>query len=147
MTRIARIIAVLLACLMADVAAAGEVSRTVEIDAATLIAFAPPLTREADDEGSVEALAHLQFAVEDTRKCALPRKIAVTLVHADVIVLRNGATSESVPVHAMGQAIGGILVEPGKAPRVVVSQDGPSTLQELLPAAAATYWHAEGCRR
>lgn len=146
MTRKVRFGVALFLSLGAGAASAAEISRTFEIDSATLIVFAPPFAEKATDEGSMEAVAHLQFAAEDTQRCMRPKKLKVALLYADVIVIRNGAATESLAVHDRGQALGGILVAPGRKAKLVVSQIGPSTLQQLLPEAAAEYFRAAGCK-
>jgi|GEM_PF-3583829 len=141
-----QVIAILMACVLPLDAIATEVSKSVMIDAATLVVFAPPSMPAETDDGSAEALAHLQFAVEDTQRCLKPKKIKLVHFFADVVVVRNGAKVETFPVHRLDQAIGGILVEPGRDARLVVSEVGPSSLQRLLPDAAADYWGAKACR-
>lgn len=120
---------------------------TVDVHDRMIIAFVPSDFQGADDDGSIEGAAHLRFAVEDTYKCLQPARVSVAFLYADRVSLRNGANSEMLEVTNMGQAVGAILVEPGRMAQVVFSVDGPSTLQYLLPQAASRYWDVEGCKQ
>ena len=110
-----------------------------------IVAFLPPDVRTAKDDGSANAASHLQFAVDDTIKCLKPKTVRVKLVYADRLELRNGPESQVFVVRKLGQAVGAIVVEPGKKGRAVFSEVGPSTLQLLLPQAASEYWHTPSC--
>jgi hypothetical protein len=44
------------------------------------------------------------------------------------------------------RAVGAYLIEPNREPRVVYSSAGPSSLQFLLPNAAAEYFNEPGCK-
>ncbi len=138
-------IAALLVSVWAQSASATEVARSVKIDGPTIIAFAPPSVETATDEGSAEAIAHLQFALDDISRCASSRKIKVVILYADAIEMHDSAGARSLAVNRFGQGIGGVLVAPGRQPRVVASKEGPSMLQQLLPEAVAAYWGVEAC--
>jgi hypothetical protein len=116
-----------------------------EVLGRSIIAFVPPTLKNSEDEGAIEGVAHLRFAVEDTYKCLQPMQIAVKFLYADQVSLRNGANSQVVQVHLLGQAVGAILVEPGRSAETVFSVNGPSTLQFLLPQAASKYWQVKAC--
>lgn len=112
-----------------------------------IIAFVPSEVKDAQDDGSIEAAAHLSYAVEDTYKCLQPMKLILKFLYADRLTLRDGKKSRLLQVHKMGQAVGAVLVEPGRPPVVVYSVEGPSTLQYLLPQAASKYWAAKNCEQ
>lgn len=120
-------------------------SESVAVAGSTLIAYMPPELREPKDNGEEEAVSHLRFAVEDTVKCLRPKRIRVVVVYADRLILKNRGAAETISVNTFGQAIGAVLATPGKRAKVVAAEHGPSTLLQLLPAAAGRYWHAEGC--
>ena len=122
-------------------------SRTVAIAHPMIIAFAPPAVKRASDPASTSALAHLEYAVSDTVSCLKPASIAVANIYADRITLKNGSASESIALRGKGQAIGALLVEPGRKAQVVFSEVGPSALQLLLPQAASHYWNVKACAR
>lgn len=122
-------------------------TQSVEVKSRTIVAFAPPELNGSKDEGAVEALAHLRFAIEDTYKCLQPMKLSIQFHFTDRIVLRNGKSNDVLQVHKLGQAVGAVIAEPGRKPQVVYSVDGPSTLQFLLPQAAAKYWAIKGCEQ
>jgi hypothetical protein len=122
-------------------------TQQVEVRARSIIAFAPSKLKDSKEDGAVEAVAHLRFAVEDTYRCLQPMKLSVSFFYADRIALRTGKTSEILQVHQLGQAVGAVIVEPGRKPEVIYSTDGPSTLQLLLPQAAAKYWGLKACEQ
>jgi hypothetical protein len=124
-----------------------SVTKSISVSKPTLIAFMPPSLLSSTEDGDSEAVAHLQFAVEDTVKCVRPKHLKVIFAYADIVALHNGSRSESVPVYKLGQAIGAILVEPRRRAHVVSEEDGPSMLQQLLPMGAFKYWRARGCQQ
>jgi hypothetical protein len=112
----------------------------------TIIAFAPSEVEGQKDDGSIEGVAHTQFAMQDTAKCLSPKKVTFQFWFADRLVVRTGNKTTTFEVGKLGQGFGAILIEPGRPPKVVYSTDGPSTLQFLLPQAAFELWHAKGCK-
>jgi hypothetical protein len=112
----------------------------------TIIAFAPSEVEGQKDDGSIEGVAHTQYAMQDTAKCLRPKKVAFQFWFADRLVVRSGNSTTTFEVWKLGQGFGAILIEPGRPPKVVYSTDGPSTLQFLLPQAAVEFWHAKGCK-
>ena len=113
----------------------------------TIIAFVPSELEGARDDGSIEAAAHLSYAVQDTYKCLQPMKLSIKFLYTDRVALRNGKNSEVLQVHQLGQAVGAVLVEPNRKAQTVFSVDGPSTLQYLLPQAASKYWQVKACEQ
>ncbi|WP_146165783.1 hypothetical protein [Stenotrophomonas panacihumi] len=140
-------VASLLVSLWVQSSSAAEVTRRVLIQGPTIVAFAPPSVETATDEGAAEAIAHLQFALDDVSKCASSKhvKIKVVFVYADAIEMRDSGTTRALAVNRLGQGIGGVLVAPGRQAHVVASREGPSMLQELLPEAVSAYWGIEAC--
>ncbi len=122
-------------------------TQQVEVRARSIIAFAPSDLKDSEEEGAIEAVAHLRFAIEDTYRCLQPMKLTISFYYADRIALRAGKRRELLQVHQLGQAVGAVIVEPGRKPEVVYSTDGPSTLQYLLPQAAAKYWGIKACEQ
>jgi hypothetical protein len=141
------LLAALLPALWPTAIAATPKTQQVEVRARSIIAFAPSELKDSDEDGAMEAVAHLRFAVEDTYRCLQPMKLSVSFYYADRIALRTGKTRELLQVHKLGQAVGAIIVEPGRKPEVIYSTDGPSTLQQLLPQAAARYWATKACEQ
>lgn len=136
-----------LAILCSGLSAKTLKTESVEVRDRTIIAFVPPELKKAQDDGSIEAAAHLSYAVEDTYKCLQPMKLSVKFLYADRVALRNGSNSEVLQVHRMGQAVGAILIEPGRKALAIYSVEGPSTLQYLLPQAASKYWLTKACEQ
>ena len=138
---------VLLAFLCSGIGAKTLKTETIVVRERTIVAFVPPEVRTARDDGSINAAAHLSYAVEDTLKCLQPMKLSVKFLYADRIALRNGGNLEVLQVHQMGQAVGAFLIEPGRKAQTIYSVAGPSTLQYLLPRAASKYWLVKACKQ
>jgi len=128
-------------------AQAAPISRAVQVTEPSIIAFAPPALRAANQPGEAEAVAHIAYAMEDTVACLNPKKVKVELVFADRLVVRNGEHGGSFLVGKLGQGVGAFLLEPGRKPIVIHTTIGVSSLQILLPSAAAQYWSVSGCKR
>lgn len=120
--------------------------QTVQVTGPVVVGFAPLEVRGQKDEGSIEGVAHANFALQDTAKCLRPKKVKIEFWFADTIVLVDGGRRATFATSKMGQGFGAILVEPGRKAKVVFSEQGPSTLQWLLPTAAFEYWNAPGCK-
>ena len=131
-----------------NVAAADDrvVVSEAKISGPTIIAFVPSEVQGQKDDGAIEGVAHTNFALQDTAKCLGSKKVEFQFLFVDRLVVRNGTTRTTFEVGQMGQGFGAILVEPGRPAKVVYSEDGPSTLQFLLPRAAFEYWHAQACK-
>ena len=132
----------------ANIAAADArvVVHEVKISGPTIVAFVPSEVQGQKDDGTIEGIAHTQFALQDTAKCLGSKKVTFRFLFADRLVVRNGTKKTTIKVGQLGQGFGSILVEPRRAAKVVYSEDGPSTLQSLLPRAAFEYWYAQGCK-
>ena len=122
------------------------VEKKTTVSGPTIIAFAPSEVEGQKDDGSIEGVAHTQYAMQDTAKCLSPKKVAFQFWFADRLVVLSGNKTTTFEVGKLGQGFGAILIEPGRSPKVVYSIDGPSTLQYLLPQAAFELWHAKGCK-
>ncbi|MBV8036598.1 hypothetical protein [Roseateles sp.] len=112
---------------------------------AAIVAFAPTDALGATDDGSVEGIAHTQFALRDARRCLGTRDIDYRLVFADRFKVVTNGLRVDYRGHQLGQGFGAVLVNPGQAPRLVVAREGPSTLQQLLPQAASELWREPAC--
>jgi len=126
---------------------AGQRIHTVHVTEPTVIGYAPSDTQSQRDDGSVEGIAHTRFALEDTNACLGRGRASFQFVFADRIVVVNGKQSASLQVNKMGQGFGAVLVQPGRKPKVVFAEQGPSTLQYLLPNAASAYWAEPKCKQ
>jgi hypothetical protein len=139
------LLSALILCMCSNAVAKTLKTQPVEVRSRSIIAFAPTELEGSVNEGAIEAVAHLRFAVEDTFKCLQPMKLSLRFYFADRIALRTANGSELLQVHKLGQAVGAVIVEPGRKPQVIYSVEGPSTLQHLLPNAAAKYWGIKAC--
>ena len=113
--------------------------------------FAPMTPEEMDDpnSGTGEGVAHVIFAVEDTLKCLKSSGIEARgqLEMATVLTVKEGrAVTRLVLPTTWPEAAGAYLFLPGKPPRQVPAQAGPSSLIVLVPEAAADYFSAKSCR-
>ena len=118
----------------------------VKISRPTIIAFVPSEVQGQKDDGAIEGVAHTQFALQDTAKCLGSKTVKFQFLFVDRLVVRDGTKHTTFEVGQLGQGFGAILVEQGRPAKVVYSEDGPSTLQFLLPRAAFEYWHAQACK-
>jgi hypothetical protein len=125
-------------------------SVVVSIDRPTIVAFFPPTTQEEldhDTGGLNEALAHIGFAMEDISKCLEPREIATRFELTKSLTIQDGPR-----VHRFRfprnhvEDFGIIIVAPGKAPIVVNTGAGPSSLIALGPQAAWKYFSEPKCK-
>ena len=122
------------------------IQKKITVSGPTIIAFVPSEVQGQKDDGSIEGVAHTQFALQDTAKCLSPKKVNFQFWFVDRLVIRVGDRTTTFEVGKLGQGFGAILIDPGRPPKVVYSTDGPSTLQYLLPHAAFELWHAKGCK-
>jgi hypothetical protein len=114
-----------------------------------VIGFFPPVSDEEIEAnpGTREGLAHLEFALSDAAKCLKSLGVSVRGELARVLVLRVAGKERRFDLpHEWERAVGAYLIEPGREPRVVYASAGPSSLQVLLPNAAAEYFGASACK-
>ncbi len=122
---------------------------TVTVTGPTAIGFFPAdEPGEPDADGSrAEALAHVQFALDDVAQCLRPDALRTEFARTRTLTIRNGAFGRTFRFGAdWPHAVGIVLVRPGRAPRVVYATAGPGSLQEVVPPAAASYFAAPSCR-
>lgn len=146
-TSFTRLLAALMLVALAESGHAGKQVHTVHVTGPTVIGYVPSDTQSQRDDGSVEGIAHTRFALEDTNACLGRGKARFEFVFADRIIVVNGKQSASLQVNKMGQGFGAVLVEPNRKLKIVVAEQGPSTLQYLLPSAASAYWSAPKCKQ
>lgn len=123
------------------------VDARVEIAGPTIIAFLPVEAEQAGYEGAAEAVAHVRFALADTRQCLGGKMVQTTTVFADRLTIRDGAKQRTIELGKLGQGIGAVLAEPGRPENIVYTEVGASSLQYLLPQAAFEYWQQAACKR
>lgn len=129
-----------------DAADGRLVVHEAKISGPTIIGFVPSEVQGQKDDGAIKGIAHTQFALNDAAKCLGNKKVKVHFVFADRLLARSSTKRITFEVAQLGQGFGAILVEPGRPAKVVYSEDGPSTLQFLMPRAAFEYWHAQACK-
>ncbi len=114
-----------------------------------VIGFFPPLSREEinSGDGTAEALHHLQFALEDISKCMNDKKITRLEFTRRIILHTKDHTHKIniLPDWNRG-ALGAVLIQPGKKPRVEYATGGASFLIHSLPQAAGEYFNDPKCK-
>lgn len=113
----------------------------------TIIAFLPADAQQAELEGAAEAVAHVGFALADTRQCLGSLPVLMKTVYASRLTIGDGAAERTIELARLGQGIGAVLAEPGRPERTVHTEIGASSLQRLLPQAAHEYWGQPACKR
>ena len=99
------------------------------------------------DQGSGDAVAHLQLALAQVKRCLGELPVTVRLAATRRIQLEDGGkvTTLLIPPDP-AREIGAVLVRPGAEPLVVDGREGRSTLTLRLTEAAAAYFDAPACR-
>jgi hypothetical protein len=113
----------------------------------TVIGFFPPVTQTEVDrnESLSSALAHVQWALEDARKC-LPRdSVDVKLVYATTLVLIQPGLPPTTFTFAGDSVFGAFLLAPGRPRQEIYPTLGPSALIPMLGQAAAAYFQRPDC--
>lgn len=124
----------------------------VPTDKGMLVGFFPPVNQEEFDDpmsGASEGIAHVRFALEDTKKCleASGINVVVELVLANEIEFES--TSEKIQVEIPKEwpkSVGIYMLRPNLKPEVVYAQAGPSSLTVLAPETARKYFGATACK-
>ena len=117
-----------------------------------IIGFFPPST-DAElrtDDGTIEGLAHLRFAIEDAVKCVAEdgKIVDAAIVLTNELIVQQGSGRRRIPLaRRWPESAGAYLLAPGKDPRAVYVRDYPSTFGITLIPEAAVYFGAETCRR
>lgn len=123
----------------------------IEVNGPVVVGYFPPVTQEELDDpnsGAGEGIAHVRFAVEDTLRCLEDSGIKAQgrVKMKDVLEVREGNATKRIKLPtSWPEAAGVYLFSPGKNPRKVPAQAGPSSLEVLVPEAAAEYYGAKAC--
>jgi hypothetical protein len=112
---------------------------TIEVKGPVIVGFFPPFTKaeESTDE-VVEGLAHIRYALERVESCYGNAAATYRIEITRSIMLRDGAT-----VHRLGipsdwwHSYGIVFAVPGRKPRILFGEDGPSSL--MATAVAGEY--------
>ena len=116
--------AMLLALLIANANAKDSVA-IVEVSGPTIVAFLPAGTDKRNDGGSREAIAHVRFALADTRKCLGKYRATLMLVFADAVILKTrSSSSRTIQLTDKGQGVGAILLFRDRMPKYIVANHG-----------------------
>jgi hypothetical protein len=127
----------------------GQGPVNVNVTGPVILGFFPPYAEsEEKEDGVIEGLAHLRYALEDIGRCFGDGTAIYRLDVTRSVTLRDGRRVERIRIpEDSAHAVGIILVRPGRPSRTIYATDGPSTLQRLGPQAAAQYFDAAGCSR
>ena len=131
----------------------GVQEASVKVDGPVIVGYFPRVSQKDMNDhntGASEGLAHVSFALEDTVKCLKAAGITARaqMEMTPVLAVTDGRTRSKIKLPtSWPEASGVYLFSPGKAPRHVPAQSGPSSLTMLAPEAAAAYFQAPPCRR
>src|SRR5450432_183578 len=91
----------------------------VRVDRPTVIVFAPPqwALDSKSDEGTVEMIAHVRFAVDDVNRCKGVTRISVQMVFADRLALTLDGRRTAIDLsRKFPDSAGAYLFRSGKKP-------------------------------
>jgi hypothetical protein len=127
----------------------GQGPVTVNVTGPVILGFFPPYSEsEEKEDGIIEGIAHVRFALEDIDRCFGDGAAIYRLDVTKSVTLRAGGRVERIRIpDDWAHSVGIILVRPGRRSRTVYATDGPSTLQWLGPQAAGEYFDAPRCSR
>jgi hypothetical protein len=122
----------------------------VSIDRPTIVGYFPPTTQEEldnDSGGLNEALAHIEFALEDIAKCLEPRNVTTRFELTKALTIKDESKIHRFKFRQdLVHDFGIIIATPGKAPIIVNTGAGPSSLIALGPQAAWKYFSEPKCK-
>ena len=131
-----------------DEAGRVPVEKVVEVHGPIAVGFFPFVTNEeaSRDHEVGEAMAHFSFALQDLAECLKPSGIPVQAVYADSVVFLSGNKRDVLALRRnSSESVGCYFVAPGRQPKVVIGETGPSSLVVLCPAAASLYFSLPSC--
>ena len=141
--------AALLVPIFAAAARAGE-EPTFSTTKRQLIGVFPAVSAEVlgdPKSGAREAFVHLQFALTISAKCLELPSGSTHLVEATAIAVEHGGETIRFEFSREPLEVAVLLLSPERAPLEVLASAGPSSLQVLVPDAAADFFDAPGCRQ
>jgi hypothetical protein len=124
--------------------------RTTVVNGArpTVIVFAPPEWARAagSDEGTVEMLGHIRFAVGDVNKCKGAKRIAVRMVLTDRLAVNLGGKRLNIDLAQESPDVAGAyLFRPGRKPCAITVPNDTAFLGDKLSQAVGEFFEVPGC--
>jgi hypothetical protein len=115
----------------------------IYVDRPTVLAFVP--TDDLSDAESARSRALAAQALSLASACLGRRPAMVQLVVADRIALHDGGRVSEFDIAGTAPLTGVLLAVPHANPRVLFAGGGPESLADVLPLAAASFFH-QACR-
>ena len=109
-----------------------------------VVGFLPASTTRSIGTDAALERALVAQALSRTQACLGAAAVAYQLVVADRIVVHDGGRVTSFEVADMRPLAGALLLAAGSNPSVLFAGGGPESLAQVLPRAAASYFH-QGC--
>jgi hypothetical protein len=115
-----------------------------------IVGFFPPSTDAElkSDDGVIEGVAHLRYALEDTMTCLKDsgKPVDAEILLTSDLVIADGARREHIKLSTeWPKSVGVYLLAPGGQAQVVYADPSPSALNQPLTDAAAKYFGAPKC--
>jgi hypothetical protein len=120
----------------------------VHVDRPTVIVFAPPqwAVDSKSDEGAVEMIAHVRFAVDDVNRCKGATRIAVQMVFADRLALTLDGRRTAIDLsRKFPDSAGAYLFRSGKKPCAISTPKDTAFLGDILSHAVGEFFDVPGC--
>jgi hypothetical protein len=120
----------------------------VHVDRPTVIVFAPPQWVEdaKSNEGAVEMIAHVRFAVEDVNRCRGETPIAVRMVFADHLTVTLDGGRKAIDLSRnFPDSAGAYLFRTGKKPCMIATPMDTAFLGYILSHAVGEFFQIPGC--
>jgi hypothetical protein len=120
----------------------------VEVHRPTVIVFMPSqwALDAKSDEGAVEMIAHVRFAVDDVNKCRGTTAIAVRMVFADRLALSLDGHRTVIDLsRKFPDSAGAYLLKVGKKPRTLATPKDTAGLEDILSRAVGEFFDVPGC--
>jgi hypothetical protein len=120
----------------------------VEVHRPTVIVFMPSqwALDAKSDEGAVEEIAHVRFAVDDVNKCKGTTAIAVRMVFADRLALSLAGHRTVIDLsRKFPDSAGAYLLKLGKKPRALATPKDTAGLGDILSRAVGEFFDVPGC--
>jgi hypothetical protein len=129
---------------------ASKAARTtvVRVDRPTVIVFAPPqwALDSKSDEGTLETIAHVRFAVDDVNRCKGTSRIAVGMVFADRLEVTLDGRRKVIDLsRKFPDSAGAYLLRPGKKPCAISTPRDTAFLGDLLSQAVGEFFDVPRC--
>ena len=98
------------------------------------------------DQGAVEKIAHVRFAVDDVNRCKGATRIAIRMVFADRLALTLDGRRTAIDLsHKFPDSAGAYLLRSGKKPCAIATPNDTASLGDILSEAVGEFFEVPGC--